>query len=168
MSETDRLLKPSHCSLLLIDHQAGLAFGVSSVDRQTLLNDTVAMARTAKVFSIPVILSTSASKVYSGSLMPLVHAVLPDAPVVERRRMSVWEDDGASDAVVKTGRPRLLMSDLPTDAYVSFAALCSGSRLRGVCLRGCLWRIDGGRLRPCASTHGRSRRPKTFWLHMLL
>jgi nicotinamidase-related amidase len=123
MSATDHLLKPSQCALLLIDQQAGLAFGVSSLDRQTLLNNTIALARTAAVFSIPVIVSTSASKVYSGPLMPSVHAALPDAPIIERRGMNVWEDDTARDAVVRTGRSRLLISGLLTEACVSFAAL---------------------------------------------
>jgi len=44
------LLKPPECALLLIDQQAGLAFGVGSVDRQVLLNNTIALARTATVF----------------------------------------------------------------------------------------------------------------------
>jgi nicotinamidase-related amidase len=127
MSTTDQLLHPSECALLLIDQQAGLAFGVSSLDRQTLLNNTIALVRTAAVFAIPVIASTSASRVYSGPLMPLVHAALPDAPIVERRNMNVWEDDAARDAVVKTGRPRLLISGLLTEACVSFAALSAVS-----------------------------------------
>jgi nicotinamidase-related amidase len=123
MSETDQLLQPSQCALLLIDQQAGLSFGVSSLDRQTLLNNTIALARTATVFSIPVIVSTSASRVYSGPLMPPVRAVLPHAPLIERRSMNVWEDDAAREAVVGTGRHRLLMSGLLTEACVSFAAL---------------------------------------------
>jgi nicotinamidase-related amidase len=127
MGTTDQLLHPSECALLLIDQQAGLAFGVSSLDRQTLLNNTIALVRTAAVFAIPVIASTSASRVYSGPLMPLVHAALPDAPIVERRNMNVWEDDAAREAVVKTGRPRLLISGLLTEACVSFAALSAVS-----------------------------------------
>jgi len=123
MSATDKLLQPSQCALLLIDQQAGLAFGVSSIDRQALLNNTIALARTAAVFGMPVIISTSASKVYSGPLMPLIRAALPDAPIVERRSMNVWEDDAARGAVVKAGRPRLLMSGLLTEACVTFAAV---------------------------------------------
>jgi nicotinamidase-related amidase len=71
------LLQPAQCALLLIDHQAGLAFGVGSTDRQVLLNNTVALARIAAVFDLPVVVSTSASKVYSGPLMPPIQAVLP-------------------------------------------------------------------------------------------
>jgi len=92
MSDTRTLLTPTECALLLIDQQAGLAFGVGSIDRQVLLNNTVALARTATAFGLPVIASTSATKVYSGPLMPAIHAVLPDVTVIERRNMNVWED----------------------------------------------------------------------------
>jgi nicotinamidase-related amidase len=59
MNSSTVLLQPADCSLLLIDQQAGLAFGVSSIDRQVLLSNVVALARTAVVFSIPVIVTTS-------------------------------------------------------------------------------------------------------------
>jgi len=57
------LIQPEECALLLIDQQAGLAFGVGSIDRQVLLNNAIALAKTAIVFKLPVIVSTSASKV---------------------------------------------------------------------------------------------------------
>jgi nicotinamidase-related amidase len=60
MSETAvRLLVPEECALLLVDQQAGLAFGVGSIDRQTLLNNVIALARTARTFALPVVVSTS-------------------------------------------------------------------------------------------------------------
>ena len=62
------LLNPTDTVLLMVDQQAGLAFGVGSTDRQLLVNNTVALAKTAKTFQIPVVISTSASKVYSGPL----------------------------------------------------------------------------------------------------
>jgi nicotinamidase-related amidase len=84
MNSPAPLLQPAECVLLLIDQQAGLAFGVGSSDRQVLLNNTVALARTAVVFDIPVVVSTSASKVYSGPLMPPIQAVLPGVTTLER------------------------------------------------------------------------------------
>jgi hypothetical protein len=64
------LLTPENCALVLIDHQAGLAFGVQSMDRQVLLNNTVALARTAVAFDLPIVISTSATKVYAGRCCP--------------------------------------------------------------------------------------------------
>jgi nicotinamidase-related amidase len=68
------LLQPGECALILIDQQAGFAFAVGSEDREALLNNVIALARTASAFSIPIIASTSATKVYGGPLMPALQA----------------------------------------------------------------------------------------------
>ena len=62
MNSPKALMQPEECALLLIDQQAGLAFGVASIDRQVLLNNAIALAKTAAVFKLPVTVSTSASK----------------------------------------------------------------------------------------------------------
>jgi nicotinamidase-related amidase len=117
------LIQPAQCALLLVDYQAGLAFGVESSDRQVLLNNAVALAKTAIAFGIPVVASTSASKVYSGPLMPAIQAALPGLKSIERRNMNVWEDEGARTAILNTQRRRLLVSGLLTEACVSFPVL---------------------------------------------
>ena len=89
------LLTPADCALVLVDEQAGLAFAAGSADRQLLRSNAVALARTATAFSIPVVVSTSASKVYSGPLMPPLRAVLADITPIERRNMNLWEDEAA-------------------------------------------------------------------------
>jgi nicotinamidase-related amidase len=123
MANIPSLLTPSDCALLLIDHQAGLAFAVESIDRQTLLNNTAALARTAVVFGLPVVASTSATKVYSGPLMPAIQKVIPDVQAIDRKSMNVWEHEPARAAVEATGRKRLLVSGLLTEACVSFTVL---------------------------------------------
>jgi nicotinamidase-related amidase len=123
MNSPASLIQPAQCALLLVDHQAGLAFGVGSSDRQVLLNNGVALAKTAVAFGIPVIASTSASKVYSGPLMPAIQAALPGLKSIERRNMNVWEDEGARTAILNTQRRRLLVSGLLTEACVSFPVL---------------------------------------------
>jgi nicotinamidase-related amidase len=124
MSETAvRLLVPEECALLLVDHQAGLAFGVAWMDRQLLMNNVIALAKTARTFSLPVVVSTSATKVYSGPLMPAVQAALPGIVSLERRNMNVWEDDTVRRAILETGRRRLIVSGLLTEACVTFPVL---------------------------------------------
>ncbi|SFS20066.1 Nicotinamidase-related amidase [Dyella sp. OK004] len=120
---TTPLLTPSECVLLLVDQQAGLAFGVGSIDRQSLLNNVIALAKTAKVFGLPIVASTSASKVYSGPLMPGIQAAIPDVAAIERRNMNVWEDTAAREAIQATGRKRLIVSGLLTEACVSFPVI---------------------------------------------
>jgi len=123
MPDKAPLIQPGECMLLLVDLQAGLAFGVSSEDRQVLVNNAIALARTAVVFGLPVVVSTSASRVYSGPFMPAVAKVLPSVEPIERRNMNVWEDEGARAAVLATGRRRLLVAGMLTEACVSFTVL---------------------------------------------
>jgi nicotinamidase-related amidase len=117
MNSPAPLLQPAQCALLLIDQQAGLAFGVGSSDRQTILNNTIALARTAAVFDLPVVVSTSASKVYSGPLMPPIQVVLPGVISLERKNMNAWEDDAVRTAISNTQRQRLIVSGLLTEAF---------------------------------------------------
>jgi nicotinamidase-related amidase len=117
------LLKPDECALLCVDFQAGLAFGVESIDRQSLINNASALVRTAAVFAVPVVVSTSATRVYSGPFMPAIAKLLPAALPIERHNMNGWEDDRVRAAVVATGRRRLLVAGIFTEACVSFPVL---------------------------------------------
>src|SRR6516164_4100083 len=87
MTKFDVLLEPKDCALVLLDQQAGLAFGIGSIDRQMLLNNVIALARAAKVFDLPIVASTSATKVYSGPLMPSIQAAIPEIVAIDRRNM---------------------------------------------------------------------------------
>lgn len=129
------LLTPQDAALVIVDPQAGLAFAMGSADRQIMRNNLVALARTAVTFEVPVVVSTSASKVYSGPPMPALRAVLPDVTPIERRSMNLWEDAAAKAAVVATGKRVLIVAGLLTEACVSFpmlAALAEGYRVHVV------------------------------------
>jgi nicotinamidase-related amidase len=123
MNSPKSLIQPTECALLMIDFQAGLAFGVESAPRQEVLHNALALARTASVFGVPIVVSTSASKVYSGSLFPSLQAAIPEVKPIERRNMNAWEDDAVRTAVLATKRKRLLIAGLLTEACVSFPAL---------------------------------------------
>jgi nicotinamidase-related amidase len=124
MTTHSPLLSPDQPTVLLVDPQPGLAFAVQSIDRQVLTNNLQALAKIAKAFALPLIVSTSATKVYSGPVMTALRNVLPpDTPVVDRKSMNVWEDTSAREAVLKTGRKRLVIAGLLTEACVSFPAL---------------------------------------------
>src|SRR5215510_6967540 len=118
-----QLLNPANCAVVLVDYQAGLAFAAGSADRQDIRNAALALAKTAVAFSVPVVVSTSATKVYSGPLIPPLRAVLTDAVPIERRSMNLWEDETAKAAVVATGRRTLVVAGLLTEACISFSVL---------------------------------------------
>lgn len=123
MNPLDNLLTPTDCALIMVDQQAGLHFGVQSMDRQQLINNAVAVLETALAFAVPVIVSTSASKVYSGPLIPELQALIPGQAAIERRNMNIWEDSAVKAAVEATGRKKLLFSGMLTEACISFAVL---------------------------------------------
>ena len=72
------LLTPDNCTICLIDHQPQMLFGVTNIDRQTVINNTVGLAKAAKVFNVPVILSTVETKSFSGYIWPQLRAVFPN------------------------------------------------------------------------------------------
>jgi len=86
MAATDMLLKPEDCVMLLVDFQAGLGFIVESISLQVVLGNAVALARTAVAFKVSTIASTSASRVYSGPLLPALQEALPSTKAIERPR----------------------------------------------------------------------------------
>jgi nicotinamidase-related amidase len=114
--------------VVFVDFQAGLAFGVESTGRQTLVNNAVALARTAVAFGSPVVATTSASKVYSGPLLLALQSALPAVQTIERRNMNFWEDEAARQAVTSTGRKRIILAGRLTEACVSFPALSALKR----------------------------------------
>jgi nicotinamidase-related amidase len=122
-SSPSTLLTPSDCAVLIVDPQPGLAFAVQSLDRQLLLNNLIAVAKTARAFSLPLIVSTSASRIYSGPMFAALREHIADVAPLERKNMNAWEDAAVKAAVLGTGRKVLLVAGLLTEACVSFPAI---------------------------------------------
>src|SRR3978361_798769 len=64
------LLTPENCTVIFIDHQPQMAFGVQSIDRQSLINNTVALAKSCKIFNVPIIFTSVETKSFSGNIWP--------------------------------------------------------------------------------------------------
>ncbi|MET1413289.1 hydrolase [Roseibium sp. HPY-6] len=115
MSEKFELLTPQNAQVIFIDHQPQMAFGVQSIDRQTLKNNAVALAKSAKVFNLPVTITTVETDGFSGHTYPELLAVFPDAPLLERTSMNSWDDQKVRDALAKNGRKKVIVSGLWTE-----------------------------------------------------
>lgn len=116
------LLTSSNCQLIFIDHQPQMALGVQSIDRQVLKNNTVALAKSAKVFGIPTIITTVETKSFSGHTYPELLAVFPEHPLLERTSMNSWDDQKVRDALAKNGQKKIVVSGLWTEVCnTSFA-----------------------------------------------
>ncbi|MCK6481615.1 MAG: hydrolase [Planctomycetaceae bacterium] len=117
------LLNPGNCVIAFIDHQPQMLFGVEGADRQALVNNVVALAKAARVFEVPVVLTSVETKSFSGNLWPALVGVFPGERIVERSSMNSWEDRGFVDAVKATGRRKLVLAGLWTEVCVAFPAL---------------------------------------------
>ena len=84
----ENLLTPDNCVVALIDHQPQMMFGVSNFDRQSIINNTVALAKAARVFDVPVVLTMVETKSFSGKLWPQIRAVFPEQTPIERSPMN--------------------------------------------------------------------------------
>jgi len=117
------LLTPENCTVIFIDHQPQMAFGVTSIDRQTLVNNTVGLAKSAKVFNVPVILTTVETKSFSGFMWPQITELFPGKTPIERTSMNSWEDKKFVAEVDRIGRKKLVIAALWTEVCLAFPTI---------------------------------------------
>jgi len=106
------LLTPQNSQLIIIDQQPQMAFGVQSIDRQTLKNNVVALAKSAKAFKVPTTITTVETEGFSGHTYPELLAVFPENTILERSSMNSWDDQNVRDALAATGRKKVVVSGL--------------------------------------------------------
>ncbi|HEX4293729.1 MAG TPA: isochorismatase family protein, partial [Rhizomicrobium sp.] len=112
----DQLLTPKNAVLLIIDYQPVQVTSVVSMDRRAMVENVVAVARGAKLFGMPVVLSTVNVKQGGDPTVDKLKAVLPDAEEIDRTTINAWEDVEFVRAVKATGRKKLIMAALWTEA----------------------------------------------------
>jgi len=117
------LLTPGESVVALIDYQPQLLFGVGSHERHVVLNNAVALAKAAKLFDVPVILTTVAAQPFSAALLPEIQAVFPDQVPIDRTTMNSWEDKKFNAAVTGFGRKKIIIAGLWTEVCVCFPAV---------------------------------------------
>ena len=119
------VLTPQNSQLIFIDHQPQMAFGVQSIDRQVLKNNTVALAKAAKVFNIPTTITTVETESFSGYTYPELLDVFPNQKVLERTSMNSWDDKKVRDALAANGRKKVVVAGLWTEVCNTTFALCA-------------------------------------------
>jgi nicotinamidase-related amidase len=121
------LLTPQNSQLIIIDQQPQMAFGVQSIDRQTLKNNVVALAKSAKVFKVPTTITTVETESFSGHTYPELLAVFPDQKILERTSMNSWDDQNVRDALAATGRKKVVVAGLWTEVCNAVADASGGT-----------------------------------------
>src|SRR5216684_335369 len=118
----DALLTPENCAVLLIDHQPSQLANVNSHDPTMVINNVTALAKTAKAFGVPTILTTINVK-RGGELFKQVQAVFPDQKPIDRTFINSWEDRRVVEAVKNTGRKKLVIAALWSEMCLAQPAI---------------------------------------------
>lgn len=117
------LLDPEQSVVVIIDHQPQMYFGVESAGRACILNNATALAKAAQVFAVPCVLTTVEARSFSGYMAAKIQAVYPQATPIDRTAINCWEDQNLKKAVEGTGRKKLILAGLWTEACVTYPAL---------------------------------------------
>ena len=121
---TDHLLTPQNSALIVIDYQPSQLQTVSSMDHQLLTDNIVSVARLAKTFKLPIVLSTvGVDGRGQAPTLPELKAVLDDDEEIDRSEINAWENEAFRSAVEAIGRKKLIMTALWTEVCLAFPSL---------------------------------------------
>jgi nicotinamidase-related amidase len=121
---TDPLLTPANAALVIIDYQPTQVRSIQSRDRRQLVDNAVATVRIAKLFGLPIVLSTvNVATGRNEPTVPSLARLLADVTPIDRTTINSWEDTDFVAAVEKTGRKKLVTMALWTEACLAFMAL---------------------------------------------
>jgi nicotinamidase-related amidase len=124
LGSTDKgLLTPANCGMIFIDHQPQMFFGVSNIGRQELINNAIVLAKAARIFNVPVILTSLETREFSGHIAPQILELFPNHTPIERSTLNSWEDKGFVESVKRTTRKNFLIAALWSETALVFPAL---------------------------------------------
>jgi nicotinamidase-related amidase len=118
MSNYHKLYTPQDSVVVFIDHQPQMTFGVANTDRATLINNVTLLAKVAKEFKVPAVITAVETESFSGYVWPQLLDVFPGQPVIERSSMNSWDDAGFRKAIEATGRKNIILTGLWTEGRV--------------------------------------------------
>ena len=117
------LITPENSAVVFIDHQPQMTFGVANIERQQLINNVVMLAKGAKEFGLPSILTAVETESFSGYIWPQLMDVFPGQQPIERSSMNSWDDPAFRAAVKDTGRTNIIIAGLWTEVCVTWPTL---------------------------------------------
>lgn len=116
------LLTPDNCALILIDHQPFQVSGIQNIDPALMINNVVALAKAAKAFDVPTLLTTVVQD-RGGYLIKQLQDVFPEQKPIDRTFINTWEDERVVDWVKRTGRKKIVMAALWTEICLAFPVI---------------------------------------------
>lgn len=118
-----KLLTPSNHTLVLIDHEGQMAFATKSITTEELRNNVAIISQAAKLFKVPVVLTTVHEKTFSGPLFPEILEAFPGITPIDRSTMNTWEDVNANKAITSKGKKKIVLAGLWTEVCIVGPAL---------------------------------------------
>ncbi|MFJ6612790.1 hydrolase [Streptomyces sp. NPDC091289] len=118
----DALLTPEESVLVLIDHQPFQVANLNSHEPTMIVNNVVGLAKAAKAYSVPTILTTVLAE-RGGHLIQGVQDVFPEQKPIDRTLINTWQDERVVDAVRATGRRKLILAGLWTEICLAMPAI---------------------------------------------
>src|SRR5512135_1226677 len=123
MPNYHKVYTPQDSAVVFCDYQPQMLFGVASIDRATLINNVTLLAKVAKEYKVPAVLTAVETEGFSGYVLPQLLDVFPGQAVVERSSMNSWDDAGFRKAIEATGRKNILMTGLWTEVCITWPTL---------------------------------------------
>ena len=122
--KADHLLTPENSAVIIIDYQNTQVESIESTDKYRMVQNVIALAKLAKVFKIPMVISTVNVKTgLNGPTIPQIFQEVKDLPSYDRTSINAWEDKEFLEAVKATNRKKLIVAALWTEACLLFPAL---------------------------------------------
>ena len=122
--EEDPFLSPSNAVLVLIDYQPHILMGVKSIAHEDLMNNTIALVRSATHFGLPIVFShVGVGLNGSQPFLEELRELAPEAVIIDRTNVNAWEEPEFVAAVRATGRNKLIMGGLWTDVCLAYPAI---------------------------------------------
>ncbi|AOS61875.1 hydrolase [Actinoalloteichus hymeniacidonis] len=118
----EALLTPEDSILVLIDHQPFQFANLNSHDPATIVNNVTGLAKAAKAFDVPTVLTTVLEE-RGGNIIKQIQDVFPEQTPINRTWVNTWQDRNVVDVVEKTGRKQLIIAGLWTEVCVAMPAL---------------------------------------------
>jgi nicotinamidase-related amidase len=118
----DALLRPQDSILVLIDHQPYQFANLNSHEPQMIVNNVVGLAKLAKVFEVPTVLTTVLAA-RGGNLIKALQEVYPDQKPIDRTLINTWEDPNVTNVVKKSGRKQLILAGLWTEICLAMPTI---------------------------------------------
>lgn len=119
----DERFSPDDAVMLLIDYQTGVLQGMQNRTPSTLKNQILALAETAKLYDIPVVLTTADRDGPLGPLLPELAAIFPEVEVINRSVVCAWDEPRVREAIEETGRENLIISGVSMEVCLTFPAV---------------------------------------------